>query len=175
MSEVIGDTSDLHVNTIPFNAVHTLTGAHGSFAFKLEEASGLKHLLTARASVRIVSDSLTCQVIGPASAAKAVSAHVAVIPHTTNADDLPTTPAHVLTIGGSAFIQHSLYVGALPAPLNFAQEVAHQIKPTPILGGPPMVVGHYTVTGGVNTDTVFLRVSGVISVDGIGFVKPWST
>jgi len=31
------------------------------------------------------------------------------------------------------------------------------------------------LTGGVNTDTVFLRVSGVISVDGIGFVKPWST
>lgn len=174
MSEVIGDTSALHVNTIPFNAVHTLTGAHGSFAFKLQEASGFKHLLVARASAKIVSESLTVQVIGPASAAKAVSAHVAVIPFSSDAADLPTTPAHVLTIGGSAFVQHSLYVVALPAPLSFTQEVAHQIKPAPILGGPPMVVGHYTVTGGVNTDTVFVRVSGILSVDGIGFVRPWS-
>jgi hypothetical protein len=171
MSEVIGDTRELHQNTINFNAVHTVSGASGFGHFRLETCSGLQHLLNARASVRIVSSSLTCQVIGPVSAAKAVSAHIAVIP--SNATAWPTTAAQILTIGGSAFVQHSLYVGAPTAPLQFSQEAAHQLKPSPVLGSAPEIVFQYTITGGTDADSAYLRISGVLAVDGIGFVTPW--
>jgi hypothetical protein len=170
-SEVLGNVGELHVTTINFNAVHTVTGGSGAGFFDLAECTGLKHLLSARASAKIVSNSLTCQVIGPASAAKAVSAHLGVIP--TSCASTPTTAEEVMTIGGSAFVQHSLYVGAQSANLLFSQEVSHQLKPTVVIGSPPRVVFHYTVTGGASTDIVHFRISGVLTVDGIGFVVPW--
>lgn len=168
---VIGDVSQLHQNRIAFNAVRSITGSsvHGHFA--LSSAAGFAHLASARASVRIVSDTLRCQIIGPAAADKAVSAYVAVIPSTAPA--FPTTAQHILTIGGSAFVQHSLYVGAKTEPLSFSQEVAHTIKPTPLVGSPPEVVFFVEVTGGANTDVSTLRISGHLEVDGIGYVQPW--
>jgi hypothetical protein len=171
MADVIGDLSHLRLTRIAFNAVHEVSGAEGSGHFSLLSAKGVKHLIGARALVKIVSDSLTCQVIGPASADKAVSAHIAVIPSTSS--DWPSTASEVLTIGGSAFIQHSLYVGALAAPLQFTQEVAHQIKPAPVVGSPPEVVYQFTITGGSASSKAYLRISGVLEVDGVGFVASW--
>jgi len=171
MSDVLGDTTHLHQHRIDFNAVHTIVGASSHGSFCLVDSSGLRHLLSSRASVKIVSQSLTCQVIGPASADKAVSIHVAVIPAT--ATGHPTSEAQILTIGGSAYAQHSLYVGALAVPLAFSTEVAHQIKPAPVVGEPPLVVYVCTITGGTNSDKAYLRISGTIEVDGIGYVQPW--
>jgi hypothetical protein len=175
MSDLLGDTAGLRTQTVPFNAVHELSGASGHFAFDLTGAQGLSHLLDSRAIVQIESDSLSCQVIGPASASKAVSAHVAVIPSSSTEADHPTTALQVLTVPGSAFIQHSLYVGAVPASLRFAPEVAHQLKPTPVHGRPPMVVGYFTITGGTAADAAYLKLTGVLSVQGIGYVKPWAS
>jgi hypothetical protein len=175
MSDLLGDTQGLRAQTVSFNAVHSLPGPAGAFAFKLSECPGLAHLLGARAIVEIVSDSLTCQVIGPASASKAVSLHVAVVPFSEDALDRPSTADQVMTIPGSTFVQHSLYVGAVPASLGFAPETAHQLKPTPVHGEPPMVVGHCTITGGTGTDAALLKLSGVLSVQGIGYVRPWSS
>lgn len=172
MSELLGDTSDLHTNRIPFSAVITTTGAASSGHVLLSALSGFSHLLPSRAAVKIVSDSLLCRVVGPASATKAVSCHVAVLPG--NCSEWPSTPAEILTIGGSAFVQHSLFVAPSSAPLRFAPEVAHQLKPPPVYGQPPCVVYHSTITGGAATDTAYICVSGVIEVDGIGFVKSWS-
>jgi len=171
MSNLIGDTSNLHTTRIPFHAVHELVGIFGSGHFPLLDCNGIKHLVSARATVRIVSDQLSCQVIGPAAADKAVTVHVAVIPSTAPA--WPTTAAHLLTIGGSAFTQHSLYVGASATPLAFTQEVAHQIKPRPLVGSPPEVVYYFSVTGGVATTVSYLRISGILEVDGVGYVQPW--
>lgn len=174
MSEVVGDTSHLHDNTVPFSAVITLTGASNHFAVPLTRAEGFKHLLTARASVRIVSGSLTCKAVGPASASKAVTVLAAIVP--VNEDNIyPQTPVQVLTVGGHAFVQHSLYVTPTPTRIDFAPEVAHQIKPTPLVGSPPCVAGHFTVTGGAASDITYFTVSGLLSVDGVGFAKSWSS
>jgi hypothetical protein len=69
----------LTATIVPFNAVHEVTGASGSGHFILSSATGFRALARPRAYVKIVSDSLTCQIIGPASADKAVSAFVAIL------------------------------------------------------------------------------------------------
>lgn len=175
MSELLGDTSELHSSVVPFHAVSTARGASGSGSFKLMSALGVRHLVSARASVKINSDNLTCQVIGPAAADKAVEAFLAVIPASAASDDLelPTTKAHIMTIGGSAYLQHSLYVPSSIAPLSFAPEVAHQIKPQPLFGEPPLIVYSYTVTGGNKDTEIIFRVSGSLTVDGVGFARSW--
>jgi len=114
---------------------------------------------------------LICKVVGPASATKAVSCHVAVLP--AGLSEWPTSPAAILTIGGSAFVQHSLFVAPTSVPIRFASEAAHQLKPTPLFGKPPVIVYHSTITGGQATDTAYICVSGLLEVDGIGFVKSW--
>lgn len=171
MSEVIGDTGHLHDNRVPFCAVHTVKGLSDSGHFTLSTCSGFKHLLTARASIRIVSSSLNCMVIGPAAADKAISAHIAVVP--AGLKSYPTSAAQIMTIGGSAYVQHSLYVVTSPVPLSFAPEVAHQLKPKPVIGEEPEVVFHFTITGGsVNTEA-FIKISGYLEVDGVGFATSW--
>jgi len=173
VSDVIGDTEYLRAKTIPFNAVHVVKGDSGSGYVALTNCLGFKHLLPPYAKVTILSDSLTCQVIGPVAADKAITAHVAVIPDQEKDFGWPTTPAAILTIGGSALVQHSLYVGARTAPISFANEAAHQIKPDPIVGNTPVVVYTFTVTGGAKTDVSYIKLSGLVEVAGIGFVKTW--
>lgn len=174
MSEVVGDTSYLHNNTVPFSAVLTLTGASGCFSADLVTAVGFSHLLSARASVNIVPGSLLCKVVGPASASKAATVIAAIVP--VSKDNIyPETPEDVLTIGGHAFVQHSLYVTPAPTTIDFAPEVAHQLKPTPLVGLPPCIVGHYTLTGGTSTDKSYFTLTGRLAVDGVGFTKSWAT
>nr|QKN22696.1 hypothetical protein [Erysiphe necator associated deltaflexivirus 4] len=171
MSEVIGDTRHLHSNRITFSAVQVVTGSKVSGHFELTTALGFKHLVTARASIRIVSESLQCMIIAPAGADKAVVAHIAVVP--TGLPSYPSEAAHVMTIGGSAFCQHSVYSPASPVPLRFSQEVAHQIKPKPLVGLPPEIVYHIQVLGGDKSSETYVKISGEIEVDGIGFAQSW--
>nr|QYF50209.1 MAG: hypothetical protein [Sichuan deltaflexi-like virus 3] len=170
---LIGDTAQLHQTRIAFNAVITVTGPSGYHHEPLASATGFVQLVGARASVRVVSETLVCQVIGPASANRSVDAFVCVLPASLPAASFPTTAAQILTVGGSAFCQHSIYVGSTPVPLAFAQEVAHQLKPAPLVGSPPEVCFYYNVAGGGANDTVHLRVSGLLEVDGVGFVQSW--
>merc|ERR1712110_915909 len=99
-----------------------------------------------RAKVEIVSDSLTVKVIGPASADKAVTLCVAVVP--SSSEVCPTTDAQVLTIGGAAYAQHSVYIGVQDVPLRFAAEASHLIKPRPLIGSLPKVVYTFNLIGG---------------------------
>lgn len=172
MSEVIGDTSHLHRNTVPFSAVIELRGASGAIAAPLCSATGFKHLLAARASVEIVSGSLTCRVVGPVSPTKALTAIVAIVPEDASSE-YPTTASQTLTVGGNAFAQHSLFVRPESVPLDFAPEVAHQLKPKPLVGLPPYVVGHFTLNGHTEGDVSRLVISGRLAVDGVGFAKSW--
>lgn len=171
MSSIVGDTTELNQTRIAFNAVHTVTGAEGHGHFHLTAARGFSHLTSARASVRLLPGSLKCQVIGPAAPDKAVDAYIAVLP--ASAPEWPSQAAEILTIGGSAFTQHSLYVGAQVTDLGFSQDVAHQLKPLPLVGHPPVIVYCYNVTGGTARSVAHLRVSGFLEVSGIGYVQPW--
>lgn len=169
--QIIGDTSHLTATLVPFNAVYKVTGKKTSGHFRLTECLGFASLLRARASVRIVSSSLTVQVIGPARADKSVNAYVAIVP--ASLDSWPTTSTGILTIGGSTFVQHSLYIAPTPSSLLFNPEVAHQIKPTPVIGQQPEVVYLVEVIGGEDRDESLLRISGQIDISGVGFVPTW--
>lgn len=172
-SDIIGDVSQLRQTTINFHAVETIVGSTVSGSFDLVDATGFKHLISARAIAKLLSDSLRCQVIGPSAPDKAVTAYVAILPDSLDDDDLPTTASEILTVGGSAFTQHSLYVGSQVTPLGFAQEVSHQLKPAPHVGSLPKVVYHINVIGGDDSSESYLRLSGQLLVEGVGFVKSW--
>lgn len=171
-SEIIGDVTHLHRNRVPFSAVHTATGSCGDGDFLISEARGFRQLVVSRAYVRIDPASLQCQVIGPASATIAVTAHIAVIPSAHR--DLPDSAPDLLTIAGGAFVQHSLFTGSEVRPLGFAVEVSHVLKPKPVIGTEPRVVFHYTASGASATSQVHIKISGFLEVDGIGFVQTWA-
>lgn len=171
--DVIGDVAQLRQTLVNFNAVETVIGASVSGSFDLDDATGFSHLVAVRALARIQSDSLRCQVIGPSAPDKAIVAYVAVLPDTASDSNIPTEPADILTVGGSIFTQHSLYVGSQVTPVGFSQDVAHQVKPRPHVGSPPKIVYHIDVIGGDDTSVTFLRISGQLVVEGVGFVKSW--
>jgi hypothetical protein len=171
MSDLVGDTAHLHRRTIPFKIAYTLSGAEGHGHFAIPTANGFKQLAASRASVRIVSDSLRCQVLGPASPSVALEAYVAIVPK--DLESWPTKPAQLLTIGGSCYCQHSIYSPSRTVPIEFSAEAAHQIKPTPLVGSAPEVVYYFQAVGGETTTTSYLCLSGLIEVDGIGFTQTW--
>jgi len=168
---VVGDRAILTRTLVPFNAVATVSGTNTHGHFTLSHANGFRQLIRARAHVTIVSNSLTCQVIGPVAADKTINAYVGVVPSTLNS--FPSSSNAVLTIGGSAFATHALVVGAKPVPLLFAPEVAHQIKPQPLIGEPPEIVYFLQVIGGSAADTSLIRISGSVEVEGVGFTATW--
>jgi hypothetical protein len=172
MSEIIGDTQHLHRNTVPFRVVHTLPGAGGSSQFLLFDHSTIVKLSSSYASVRIVEESLSVQIVAPPAADKAISVHVAAIPDKTDLG-VPTTAAHILSIAGSAYLEASLYSGHTPTQLQFAIECAHQVKPSPVIGYPPKVCVAWTLQGGESSSVSHLVLSGTLSVDGVGFVQTW--
>ncbi|KAE8238394.1 hypothetical protein A4X09_0g7110 [Tilletia walkeri] len=170
MSDLVGDTTHLHRTTVPFSASHKIVGheIHGSFL--LSDATGFSSVASSRASVKIVSDSLSCKIIGPAAADKAVSTAVAILPETASN---PTAFEHILSIGGFAYLEHSVYNSPGSVPVAFAAEAAHQIKPKPLVGSPPKVVYYHRVLGGDGKSVSHLVVQGLLEVDGVGFVKSW--
>jgi len=170
MSDLIGDTGFLSKQTVPFSVVYTVSGS-GAHSFLLMEAPGVRHLVSPYASVSIVSETLGLTVLGPISADKATTAVVGVLP--SNATELPTQVAHILTLPGSAHAVHSLYSGQSRAVLGFAPEVTHQIKPKPLIGHPPKVVCAVTITGGDVTSEAHIVLTGVLEVSGVGFQKTW--
>lgn len=174
MSDLIGDTSYLTKTEIPFSAVLTLTGSTGSGHTPLLDIPGIKTLVGNYALVRILSGSLSCQIIGPPVADQAVSAHVAILPNLgSTSQQWPTKTAHILTIADSCLVQHSLYVPSLPVTLGFGPQVTSQIKPAPILGYPPEVCWAFTIAGGVSTTECFVRIRGLLDVQGHDYVQTW--
>lgn len=171
MSDLIGDTRPLTQDIVPFNIVRVLTGPSGSGHFAIPTAQGFKQLASCRASVKIISDTLRCQILGPASASVAPECYVAILPDSVRS--WPTAPEEILTIGGSAYCQHSVYSPSRAVPIRFAAEAAHQIKPTPVVGEEPHVAYSYNVVGGDDETKCFLRLSGEMRVDGIGFTQTW--
>lgn len=171
MSDLIGDTAHLHRNVVSFSAVHSFHGAAERGSFLLTDCSGFNSLANSRASVRIVSTSLTAKVIGPSSADRATSGVVAVIP----ADEpaRPNSRAQMLSIGGHAYVEHSVYCAPTPVSLRFSADVAHQIKPKPLVGSAPRILYDVKILGGDTKDETCIVISGDIEVDGIGFVKSW--
>lgn len=171
MSDLVGDTSHLTQTRIPFSAVKTLLGPQGFGHFTLTSSPGFEQLIKGRAKVKILSDSLHAQVVGPPDPSNAVTVYVAAIPKESTV--WPTDASEILTIGGATVVQHSTYVHSQPSKLEFAVEVAHQIKPKPQVGTEPEIVYSFVVAGAEATTQAYLVIKGLIEVDGIGFVQTW--
>jgi len=173
MSEVIGDTAQLYEQRIAFSAVHSITGASGHGHFDLKNCVGLKAYIGPYARVKIVEETLQVALIGPASATKALTGAVAIVPDTI--DSGPTTRVGVLTIGGAALVVHSVYEAPQPVPIQFASQVTNVLKPKPLIGDLPRVVYHYELAGGTAADSIIIRLSGHVEVSGVGFISTWAT
>lgn len=172
---IIGDTSILTRKVLPFNAVHSITLSTTSTTVvghaTLSSMNGFRQLIRSKAHVTIRSSSLRCQVVADVDATKTAHATLGVIPSTETT--FPSSASDILTIGGSSICSHSLVVGSVPVPLGFGVEVAHQIKPQPIVGEAPEVVYSVSLLGGAAGDVVIIRVSGEVEVEGAGFVSTW--
>jgi len=171
-SDVIGDVAELKETLVPFSSVTKVTGTSGAGSFPLASSPGLVKLLAAHGTGRIVEDSLQCRIIGPVGADQAASAVIAVIPSTCS--PLPDSISKLLTVPGHAFVKSSVYVPETLQALSFAVGAAHQLKPIPLVGDPPLVVYHYTILGGSQKSEAYIVISGRVSVEGVGFVPAWA-
>jgi len=170
MAQFAGDTAGITDEVIAFSCVKQVTGESGAGSFDIASNRGFASIAACRGVVEIVGDSLTCQVIGPPSSQQATAVHLAIVPELTS---YPTTAAEVMSIGGSAYCEHSVYAGSRLSPISFAAEAAHQIKPKPIVGLPPQVVYYFDIIGADASTKAYIKVSGRVKVSGTGFVKTW--
>lgn len=171
MSDLVGDIEYLHKTRIEFSAVHSVRASELKGSFLLASVAGFAKVAASRAKVNIVSDSLKCDIIGPASPSAATVGAVAVVPK--SVEETPNSIGGVLSIGGSVYCVHSLYQAPVQQPLRFAAEVSHLIKPVPQVGEAPRVVYCIEVEGGTQSTKVLIRVQGVVEVDGVGFINTW--
>lgn len=167
---VVGDTGELVKKTITAKATHRVTGASGHFHFKLAEAPGISKYFSSHAKV-VIAGPITVTLSGPVTSTIATSASIAVIPD--KYTDFPQTEDQVISLQGSTRVQHSLLVGAELRPLEFGHETAEQLKPKTLIDYPPVVVGHFTISGGAAASTALVVVSCPLVVEGVAHHKTW--
>jgi len=160
----------LHDRTTVLKVVHTLTGSSGCFNFRLIAEDVVSELLDSHALVRIVGP-LNVTIRGPITSTVATSVTVALCPN--KYVNWPDQEAQVCALEGSTTAEHSLMVASRNSVLGIAREIEPQLKP--ILAGTfdPVVVGHWTVAGGVASSVSLLIVSFKVEVDGIGHLRTW--
>jgi len=171
MSDALGDPSFLSRDEVPFAAVIEVKTASSHGSLSLVAARGLSQFLPAYASVRIVDNSLTASIFGPASSTTATTVALALVPSTVTTH--PREARDILTIGGSAYLQSSAYTTPSSVPLLFPAEVNHQLKPTPVIGALPVLVYHVHVEGGDDHSVTLIQVRGKLKLSGVGFIPTW--
>lgn len=175
--DLLGDVAELTATRVKFNIAFTVEGTSGHVAQDFANLAGLKPFLTARAFARIVGDSLLVSVTGSVTSTRSIDAHVCVIPRghapAAGTTAYPETAAHVASVPGSCFVQHSVTSASSPVPLGFPDGVTGQLKPLPVWGVPPTLVVVHEVLGGSATSKATIKISGVLEVGGIGFVQTW--
>jgi hypothetical protein len=174
---LLGDVAELTATRVKFNIAFTVEGAAGHVAKDFATLEGLRPYLTARAFARIVGDSLSVSVSGSVTSTRSIDAHLCVIPRghvaAENTTAYPQTAAHVASVPGSCFVQHSVTSASAPVPLGFPDGITGQLKPPPVWGVPPTLVVVHEILGGSATSTATIKISGVLEVGGIGFVQTW--
>jgi len=170
-SDVIGDTSGLTRHTVPFRAVHDLVGITGHGHFSLIAADGLRQFIGNHSSVKIIPTSVEARVYGPTAANKTIDVYVAILPE--NLVTWPTLPASIIRQATSTECSHSVYAPGKESKLRFAQDVAYQLKPEPLIGHQPTVAYVFNTVGADALTINHLAISGEIDVQGIGFVTTW--
>lgn len=171
MSEFTGDTSHLKRDTVPFSAVFTFEGVSGSGAVKLTDNLSISRIIAGRAYVSLDPSSLTIELISPPSPDKAAHLTAAVIPSTVSSP--PKLTEHILTVPGSVLIRSSTYDTTLPSSIQLAPGVAHQLVPPPLIGDPPQLVFAYHIAGASSDTKGHVRLSGTITLGGVGFIQTW--
>jgi len=169
-SEVIGDVSELHLQTITIPAVHLGVGHNTTGHFKLTDNADLQHYINGHATVQIVGD-IVLEVSGPVSSTIATSALVALYPdkYTTG----PTVKAHVASLEGRVNIQHSLLVGSVTAAPKKSREVGESLKVKTLVDYPPVVAYHVDIAGGNANSAWTLTAHVPIVVGGVSHRKTW--
>jgi len=170
MSDLIGDTSELVRNSIVAKATHQVVGVSGHFHFKICDAPGLASYFLSHAKVSITGP-VSVYIAGPVTPTTATSAVVAICPD--KYSDWPTTEAQIIQLQGSVRVQHSLLVPATHTPIEFGHEITELLKPRTLIDYPPVVVGHFTVSGGTTTSATTIIVEVPITVSGLSHNRTW--
>jgi len=170
MASVVGDTSELVRKTIHAKATHKLTGASGSFYFKLKEVQGIRQYHDTHAKV-VISGPILVSLSGAVSSTIATSANVAVVPD--KYSDWPTTEEQVVQLQGSIRVQNSLMVPSQAVPIVFGNETTEYLKPKTLTDYPPVVVGHWTVAGGTAQTVTYIVLTVPLVLEGIAHQKTW--
>jgi len=174
---LLGDVSELTATRVKFNIAFTVEDTEGHVAHDFSTLPGLQPFLAARAFAKIVEDSLSVSVTGSVTSTRSIDAHICVIPSghvaAKGTTDYPQTAAHVASVPGSCFVQHSVTSASSPVPLSFPDGVTGQLKPLPVWGVPPTLVVVHEILGGSAKSTATIKISGVLEVGGIGFVQTW--
>lgn len=169
-TSLVGDVSELHSRQVVVPATLLVTGSSGQFHFKLAEAPEIAHYYRSHASVQIVGD-LLVSLSGPVSSTVATTASVAIVPD--KYSTWPETNQQVVGLEGSVRVQHSLLVGIEQKVIRPGREVASSLKPPTLIDFPPVVVGHFQVTGGNNASETLVVVHVTLSVDGVAHRCTW--
>lgn len=170
MSEVVGDVSELHKNSISARAVIRLEGPSGAFHLALSKAQGFNKYFESHAKVSIVGP-LKVSVTGPVTSTIAIRAVVAVIPD--KYTDFPTEEGQIHQLQGATTVLHSLLVPVSKPVVAFGNETTEQLKPRTLVDYPPVVVGHFTVAGGNATTVSHLVVEATLALSGVAHHKTW--
>lgn len=169
-SDVLGDVSELSLQTITVPATHSGTGHNCSGFFKLADTQEIRHYTNAHATV-LVRGPITLEVSGPVSSTIATTAVVALYPD--KYDTGPSTKAQVVSLEGRVNIQHSLLVGSVLGSPKNAREVGESLKIKTLVDYPPVVAFHVDIAGGSASSTWTLTAHVPISVGGVAHRKTW--
>lgn len=168
--EVVGDLSELRLQTVTVPATHTGSGSSVSGHFRLSDCAELADYIDSHATVNIVGP-LKFEVLGPVSSTVATSAVVALYPDKYR--NGPSAKGHVLSLEGRVHVQHSLLVGSVTASPGQAREVGESLKIRTLVDYQPMIAFHVDIAGGTSSSSWTITVHTNISVGGVSHRKTW--
>jgi hypothetical protein len=170
MADVIGDKSELTLQSIVVPVVHEILGKDTVFHFKLQEDESIAHYISSFASV-VITGPITFELSAPATSTVAASAAVAVIPD--KYATFPTTRLQVKRLEGAISVKDAILVPAALTIEGKVRQVSTVLSHKTLLDFPPVVVGHLVVAGGSSASETTLTAHVPLALAGVAHRKTW--
>jgi len=170
MADVIGDRSELTLQSITVPVVHEIRGNNVAFHFKIAEDESIVHYLGSFASV-VITGPISFELSAPATSTVAASAAVAVVPD--KYDTWPSSRIQVKRLEGSISVKDAILVPAALVIEGNVRQVSTTLSHRTLLDYPPVVVGHLVVAGGSATSETTLTAHIPLALSGVAHRKTW--
>jgi len=170
MSDVIGDKSELTLQSIVVPVVHEISGENTVFHFKLVDDPSIAHYLSSFASV-VITGPITFELSAPATSTVAASCAVAIIPD--KYTDYPVNRLQIKRLEGSISVKDAILVPAALTIEGKVRQVSTVLSHKTLLDFPPVVVGHLLVAGGTARSETTLTAHVPLALSGVAHRKTW--